>query len=88
MRVVDSLRNKISASPDKDKDPVDGKSPDDAETPVLELGPELIDMQPIENKLHYPDQMSGSEESDKKSGDLNPQDFDIPSFMRKKRLNS
>jgi len=81
LRVVDSMRNKVSPQADAEK-------PDGADAPVLELGPELIDMQPIENKLHYPDQMSRPEESDKNSGDLNPQDFDIPSFMRKKRLNS
>ncbi len=86
LRVVDSMKNKISASPDKDQ--ANGEKPDNGEAPVLELGPELIDMQPIENKLHYPDQMSRTEENDKNSGDLNPQDFDIPSFMRKKRLNS
>ena len=85
LRVVDSMRNKTSTSPDDEQ--TDVEKPD-ANTPVLELGPELIDMQPIENKLHYPDQMSRPEESDKNSGDMNPQDFDIPSFMRKKRLNS
>ena len=79
------MRNKTSTSPDDEQ--TDVEKPD-ANTPVLELGPELIDMQPIENKLHYPDQMSRPEESDKNSGDMNPQDFDIPSFMRKKRLNS
>jgi len=88
LRVVDSLRNKISkATKDQGQKRSEEKSDPSADN-VLELGPELIDMQPIENKLHYPDQMTRQEEGGGNSNGLTPQDYDIPSFMRKKRLNS
>lgn len=86
LRVVDSLKNKIDTV--RDGVQTDSEKPETAPANVLELGPELIDMQPIENKLHYPDQMSQPGDKDKNTDDMNPQDFDIPSFMRKKRLNS
>ncbi|NQU65911.1 MAG: cell division protein FtsZ, partial [SAR324 cluster bacterium] len=86
LRVVDSLKNMADTSIDNNS--ADNGNPESSNTKILELGSELIDMQPIENKLHYPNQSARPGDSNKKTGDMNPQDFDIPSFMRKKRLNS
>ncbi|MBU2509913.1 cell division protein FtsZ [bacterium] len=94
LRVVDSLRNTI---PEKADDQTAGsnlsettkqksgaKEPED----VLELDPEVIGLQPVENTLHYPDQFEKSSGGKRKPDDkLNPQDYDVPSFMRKKRFN-
>jgi cell division protein FtsZ len=86
LRVVDSLRNKKHENEERDQD---GEEAAEGESEsVLELDPETLGMQPVEKNLHYPDQMSSTTESGKQSDDMNPQDYDIPSFMRKKRLNS
>lgn len=95
LRVVDSLRNtvpeKVSEtanaegenSSTQDSDSKSGDQGDD----VLELDPESIGLKKVENTLHYPDQMEQTSEGDAKSDDqVDPQDYDIPSFMRKKRF--
>ncbi len=86
LRVVDSLRNKKFENEESDQDGAEAAEGEPES--VLELDPETLGMQPVEKNLHYPDQMSSTTESGKQSDDMNPQDYDIPSFMRKKRLNS
>jgi len=86
LRVVDSLRNKKQENEERDQDGAEAAEGEPES--VLELDPETLGMQPVEKNLHYPDQMSPTTESGKQSDDMNPQDYDIPSFMRKKRLNS
>ena len=81
LRVVDSLRNKASNKSEVEVE----KQPQES---VLELDPEVLGLQPIENKLHYPDQLSNGEDSSINSPDLEAENYDIPSFMRKKRLKS
>ncbi|MCG8332976.1 MAG: cell division protein FtsZ [Proteobacteria bacterium] len=95
LRVVDSLRNTV---PEKATEQVDGSSEDTFEPPqledtekkekeILELDPDQVGLQKVEQTLHYPDQPEESPESGNKSSDqMDPQDYDIPSFMRKKRF--
>ncbi len=93
LRVVDSLRNTVSDkehgqaasnNPDETTDKTSGeKEPEE----VLELDPDAIGLQKVEDTLHYPDQFDKSTDGKGKSDDqLNPQDYDVPSFMRKKRF--
>lgn len=84
LRVVDSLRN---TAVKKSEEP-DMKANDQPQESVLELDPEVLGLQPIENKLHYPNQLGSSDDSSDSSSDLGSQNYDIPSFMRKKRLKS
>ncbi len=86
LRVVDSLRNKKPHSENADQEGVEAQEGEPEN--VLELDPETLGMQPVEKDLYRPDQMSQSEESGKKADGITPTDYDIPSFMRKKRLNS
>lgn len=81
LRVVDSLRNKKPETEDDENEDTESDN-------VLELDPETLGMQPVEKDLYRPDQLSQTEESGKKSDGITPTDYDIPSFMRKKRLNS
>ncbi len=96
LRVVDSLRNTV---PDKTSEQVNDNPVEDlseqaqqentekAEKEVLELDPDQVGLQKVEQTLHYPDQLDESTESGNKSSDqMDPQDYDIPSFMRKKRF--
>lgn len=96
LRVVDSLKNTAdemakeyaakAQSDDTERETSDQQknSSDD----VLELDPDTIGLQQVENTLHYPDQLDKSKGDGKKSKDqMNPQDYDVPSFMRKKRFN-
>ncbi len=97
LRVVDSLRNtmtdKVVNSPDQNESANPTISPEkDAEEEsseeVLELDPETIGLQKVENTLHYPDQLNNATEGSNDPDDkVNPQDYDVPSFMRKKRFN-
>lgn len=83
LRVVDSLRNKKQESEEDDN----SDQEENAQT-ILELDPNEVGMKPVEKDLYRPDQMNKPEEGGKQSDDITPTDYDIPSFMRKKRLNS
>ena len=98
LRVVDSLRNTVpekSTDQDADASTDDSseasgqtESRDSEEEDVLELEPNQISLQEVEKTLHYPDQMDNPQDEGRKSDDkMDPQDYDIPSFMRKKRFN-
>ena len=98
LRVVDSLRNTVpEKSTDQDADASTDDSSeasgqtdsrDSEEDDVLELEPNQISLQEVEKTLHYPDQMDNPQDEGRKSDDkMDPQDYDIPSFMRKKRFN-
>lgn len=98
LRVVDSLRNTVpEKSTDQDADASTDDSSeasgqtdsrDSEEDDVIELEPNQISLQEVEKTLHYPDQMDNPQDEGRKSDDkMDPQDYDIPSFMRKKRFN-
>ncbi len=91
LRVVDSLRNKAPEkattqdSPETDQEHAEGDTREKEE--ILELDPDKIGLKQVESTLHYPDQMNpDSESGDKPDDQGKPQDYDIPSFMRKKRF--
>jgi hypothetical protein len=96
LRVVDSLRNTVpEKTTEQGSEDTFGKSEPGRQKEVqptkeeiLELDPNQIGLQKVEHTLHYPDQMDQPSESKGKPDDpLDPQDYDIPSFMRKKRFN-
>ncbi len=95
LRVIDSLRNTVPEKTEDEGNDVPDEASDQnqkdkakqSEEEVLELDPAQIGLQKVEQSLHYPDQLDESQEAGNKSGDqLDPQDYDIPSFMRKKRF--
>ena len=83
LRVVDSLRNKKS-----DEDAEDQQTPEQAlvKEDVLELDPDVIGLKNIENNLYIPDQTRREPEFDSRKA--RTEDFEIPSFIRKSRLQS
>jgi hypothetical protein len=60
--------------------------PHDATEDIMELDPSVIGLQPVEDELHYPSQFDNKTEENSDSETMNLQNYDIPSFMRKKRL--
>ena len=82
LRVQDSLRNRMSA-----EEEVTDSTEDESEEQIIELEPDAIEMQPVERELHIPDQYSSTTDNDGSKG-MDPREYDIPSFMRKKRLKS
>ena len=60
------------------------------EEEVIELDPSEVGMKAIETKLHYPEQLDSSRgEGFTSDGAVNKgEDFDVPSFMRKQRLQN
>lgn len=91
LRVADSLKNRKNqaAKYDKEEQAALTENPhNQSSDDLLELDPETIGLKPIEDKLHYPDQFDQSAEKNSPTKEMNPRDFDIPSFMRKKRLKS
>jgi cell division protein FtsZ len=86
LRVADSMKHRSVEAPTAVPD--ESIEVADITDDVLELDPEDIGLQKIENSLHYPDQMRNPNVN--KNRDLredSPQDYDIPSFMRKKRFD-
>lgn len=84
LRVVDSLKNRKTEGLEWD----DGDTKGGEADKVLELDPNELGMKRVEDTLYRPDQMSNPKDSKKQNDDITPTDYDIPSFMRKKRLNS
>jgi cell division protein FtsZ len=86
LRVQDSLRNRMSAEEEAQEEVTDSTE-DESEEQIIELEPDAIEMQPVERELHIPDQYSSTTDNDG-SKEMDPREYDIPSFMRKKRLKS
>ena len=93
LRIVDSLRNqnpeKIKnmkeAALQRETDGADAPKPSTPNDDVLELDPNEVGLQKVEDKLHYPSQYN-AQTGCKTGSKMDPQDYDVPSFMRKKRL--
>ncbi len=80
LRVVDSLRNKKFDDEERDEE-------ETQQDEVLELDPNVIGLKTIENNLYYPDH----QQRDKKAPTgpkRRVEDLEIPSFMRKSRLQN
>lgn len=97
LRIVDSLKNqnaenlhKLNTTKNTDLEEDSDKiiNPQSTSDEIMELDPEVIGLQPIEDELHYPTQFNNKTDEDKDSETMNLQNYDIPSFMRKKRLKS
>lgn len=96
LRIVDSLKhqnpekvkklkaaNKADTEDDESEELTD---PQNATEDIMELDPSVIGLQPVEDELHYPSQFDDKTEANNDSETMNLQNYDIPSFMRKKRL--
>ena len=81
LRVVDSLRNKKSENEESSEQDQESQPQDE----VLELDPNVIGLKTIENNLYYPDQQN-SERENEKGKKMRVEDYEVPSFMRKSRL--
>ena len=86
LRVRDSFKNRLAAE-EHDQSTKDESTEVEVEETILELDPDAIEMQPVERELHIPESYTSTPESGG-SKDVDPREYDIPSFMRKKRLKS
>lgn len=53
---------------------------------VIELDPEVVGLTPVEDTLHYPNQLNSNSRSSENG--FSAKDYSIPTFMRKNRLKS
>ncbi|MCP4754024.1 MAG: cell division protein FtsZ [Proteobacteria bacterium] len=91
LRVVDSMRNRAASKteePKKDGDEAASSSDANPSDKVLELDPDTMGMQPVENKLYDPGSAGTTEGIGGDSEKMNPQDYEVPTFMRRRRLQS
>lgn len=100
LRVIDSMRHQNpekmkqlhsdSPAPEIREEVLEEPEPIIVEEPepedVLELDPEIVGLKQVEDTLHYPNQMDSHTGSS--ANGFNPQEFDVPAFMRKKRLKN
>lgn len=94
LRVIDSMKHQnldkmkehhTEPLASEDVQPVEAE-PEPEPEEVLELDPEVVGLTQVEDTLHYPNQMAGGSEAS--NGGLDPKNYEIPSFMRKKRLKN
>ena len=94
LRIVDSLKHRDPENAKRIKAGKSQEGSDDADIEneqsipgrkIMELDPQEVEMQPVEDELHYPSRFDSPADSDDEPK-MDLRHLDIPSFLRKKRL--